>query len=138
MTNIGILQVSVLNPDLEVHILLDQPQHLVEANLQNLTYMLSNLSNTLVASSAVRPAGLMTEVRIYGIDGGVLIPGEELRNKLSLQSLESMGVREIVLGKEERSSGLGSVEVAVLTIACLVFLGAFIAVLCICCIKLRR
>ena len=80
----------------------------------------------------------MTEVRFYGIDGDALVPGEQLRNKLSLQALEHMGVREIVLGKEERSSGLGSVEVAVLTIACLVFLGAFIAVLCICCIKLRR
>ena len=29
-------------------------------------------------------------------------------------------------------------KVAVLTMACLVFLGAFIAVLCICCIKMKR
>jgi len=93
----------------------------VEANLQNITSVLSNLSSTLVSSSGVRPSGLMTEVRFYGIDGDALVPGEQLRNKLSLQALEHMGVREIVLGKEERSSGLGSVEVAVLTIACLVF-----------------
>ena len=38
----------------------------------------------------------------------------------------------------ENALGLGSVEVAVLTMACLVFLGAFIAVLCICCIKMKR
>ena len=80
----------------------------------------------------------MTEVRLYGLAGDTIVPGEQLRQALSLHSLEDMGVREIVLGREGRTSGLGSVEVAVLTIACLVFLGAFVAVLCICCIKLRR
>ena len=91
-----------------------------------------------MASSGVRAAGLMTEVRLYGLEGNRVVGGEELRSKLSLQSLQDMGVREIVVGREERGGGLGSVEVAVLTIACLVFLGAFVAVLCICCIKLRR
>ena len=86
----------------------------------------------------MRAAGLMTEVRLYGLEGNRVVGGEELRSKLSLQSLQDMGVREIVVGREERGGGLGSVEVAVLTIACLVFLGAFVAVLCICCIKLRR
>lgn len=83
----------------------------------------------------------MTEVSLYGLEAansGHIVAGEELRRALSLHALEDMGVREIVLGREGRGSGLGSVEVAVLTIACLVFLGAFLAVLCICCIKLRR
>ena len=92
-----------------------------------------------MASSGVRSAGgLMSEVRLYGLEDGRIVPGEHLRSRLSLHALHGMGIREIVLGREERSGGLGSVEVAVLTIACLVFLGAFVAVLCICCIKLRR
>ena len=128
----------MINAELEVHILVDHPSHVVEDSLKNLTDILSDLSQTQVASSGVRSAGLMTEVRLYGLEGNRIVGGEELRNKLSLQSLQGMGVREIVLGRDERGGGLGSVEVAVLTIACLVFLGAFIAVLCICCIKLRR
>ena len=47
-----------------------------------------------------------------------------------------MSIVQLTHGEEEEA--LGSVEVAVLTMACLVFLGAFIAVLCICCIKMKR
>ena len=80
-----------------------------------------------------------TQVRLYGQVGEKLVSGEQLKNTLSVLALQDLGVREIVVGGDgDRTSGLGSVEVAVLTIACLVFLGAFIAVLCICCIKLRR
>ena len=42
------IQVSVLSPDMEVHILVDEPQHVVEAALLNLTAILSDLSNIQV------------------------------------------------------------------------------------------
>ena len=35
---------SVINPELEVHILVDHPSHVVESSLQNLTEILSDLS----------------------------------------------------------------------------------------------
>ena len=86
---------------------------------------------------------------------------QELLTRLAPLPLTSLGVREVSLAQPEEAEGLGSVEVppsnyqivdhdldvlfhgdkqkvAVLTMACLVFLGAFIAVLCICCIKMKR
>ena len=136
--NIYFFQVSILNPDLEVFMVIDHPIDLVESSIGNLTSLLSDLADTSISCSGVRSAGLMTEVRLYGHVGDRLVSGEQLKNTLSVLALQDLGVREIVVGDGDRTSGLGSVEVAVLTIACLVFLGAFIAVLCICCIKLRR
>ncbi len=118
--------------------LIDHPIDLVENSIGNLTSLLSDLADTSISCSGVRPAGLMTEVRLYGHVADRLVSGEQLKSTLSVLALQDLGVREIVVGDGDRASGLGSVEVAVLTIACLVFLGAFIAVLCICCIKLRR
>ena len=117
---------------------IDHPIDMVESSIGNLTSLLSDLADTSISCSGVRSAGLMTEVRLYGHVGDRLVSGEQLKNTLSVLALQDLGVREIVVGDGDRTSGLGSVEVAVLTIACLVFLGAFIAVLCICCIKLRR
>ncbi len=141
-------QVSVVSPELEIILLMEQPQAVVEAGLANLTASLSALAGLQVGSSGVRPAaaaGQLTEVRLYGLRSGpaaaaaALVSGEELRDKLVIHSLERLAVKEVTLAQEDKGGGgLGSVEVAVLTIACLVFLGAFIAVLCICCIKLRR
>jgi hypothetical protein len=140
--------VSVVSPELEIILLMEQPQAVVEAGLANLTASLSALAGLQVGSSGVRPAaaaGQLTEVRLYGLRSGpaaaaaALVSGEELRDKLVIHSLERLAVKEVTLAQEDKGGGgLGSVEVAVLTIACLVFLGAFIAVLCICCIKLRR
>ena len=127
-----------MNPDLEVVMLIDHPHDLVQSSITNLTSLLSELADTTISCSGVRPAGLMTEVRLYGQVAEKLVSGEQLKNTLSVLALQDLGVRDITVGEGERTSGLGSVEVAVLTIACLVFLGAFIAVLCICCIKLRR
>ena len=143
----------MVSPELEVLMVLEQPQAAVEAGLANLTASLSALAGLQVGASGVRAApasagSQLTEVRLYGlrnIVGGAapaaaaLVSGEELREKLVIHSLERLAVREVSLAQgEKEGGGLGSVEVAVLTIACLVFLGAFIAVLCICCIKLRR
>jgi hypothetical protein len=141
--------VSVVSPELEIILLVEQPQAVVEAGLANLTASLSALAGLQVGSSGVRPAAAgqqLTEVRLYGLRSGpaaaaaaALVSGEELRDKLVIHSLERLAVKEVTLAQEDKGGGgLGSVEVAVLTIACLVFLGAFIAVLCICCIKLRR
>jgi hypothetical protein len=139
-----------VSPELEIILLMEQPQAVVEAGLANLTASLSALAGLQVGSSGVRPAaaaaGQLTEVRLYGLRSGpaavaaaALVSGEELRDKLVVHSLERLAVKEVTLAQEDKGGGgLGSVEVAVLTIACLVFLGAFIAVLCICCIKLRR
>jgi hypothetical protein len=141
-------QVSVVSPELEIILLVEQPQAVVEAGLANLTASLSALAGLQVGSSGVHPAAAagqqLTEVRLYGLRSGpaaaaALVSGEELRDKLVVHSLERLAVKEVTLAQEDKGGGgLGSVEVAVLTIACLVFLGAFIAVLCICCIKLRR
>ena len=45
-----LVKVSVLSPDMEVHMLLDEPQYVVEAALNNLTDILSELSNMQVSS----------------------------------------------------------------------------------------
>ena len=131
----------MVSPELEVVMLLDQPLAAVEAGLRNLTASLSALAGMQVAASGVRAAAAasqLTEVRLYAVRAAALVKAEELREKLVVHSLERLAVKEVSLAQGEKEGGLGSVEVAVLTIACLVFLGAFIAVLCICCIKLRR
>ena len=38
----------------------------------NLTSLLSDLADTTISSSGVRPAGLMTEVRLYGQEGSFI------------------------------------------------------------------
>ena len=58
--------------------------------------------------------------------------------RLASLPLASLSIEDVTLARSDEEAALGSVEVAVLTMACLVFLGAFIAVLCICCIKMRR
>ena len=83
-----------------------------------------------------------SQVLVYGLEkSGSLVSGTDIMTRLSAlaeHQLMSLGIRGIELLSTNDGSGLGSVEVAVLTMACLVFLGAFIAVLCICCIKMKR
>ena len=82
------------------------------------------------------------QVLVYELEKvGTLASGSQLMNTLSAlteQQLKTLCVRGRELLSTNDYDGLGSVEVAVLTMACLVFLGAFIAVLCICCIKMKR
>ena len=75
---------------------------------------------------------------MYGLEDGAVLDGKELAVRLSGLPLATYDIEDIQLSRSEDEAALGSVEVAVLTMACLVFLGAFVAVLCICCIKMRR
>ena len=75
---------------------------------------------------------------MYGLEGGAVLDGKELAVRLTTLPLADFDIESVQLSRSEDEAALGSVEVAVLTMACLVFLGAFIAVLCICCIKMKR
>ena len=86
----------------------------------------------------MRSSGRKTELRVYGLEGGAVLDGKELAVRLASLPLASFSIEDVTLARSDEDAALGSVEVAVLTMACLVFLGAFIAVLCICCIKMRR
>ena len=110
----------------------------MEAVLKNMTSTISNLAGFSVRKSNLRPAGHQTELRVYGIEGGAVLDGGDLVARLTSLPLTKLGIQEVQLTRGEEEEALGSVEVAVLTMACLVFLGAFIAVLCICCIKMKR
>ena len=78
-------------------------------------------------------------MRLYGVEGGgAVLDGGDLVARLAGLPLAKLGVQDVQLNHGDEEEALGSVEVAVLTMACLVFLGAFIAVLCICCIKMKR
>ena len=86
----------------------------------------------------MRSSGHKTELRVYALEGGAVLDGKELAVRLTTLPLANYDIEDVQLSRHEEEAALGSVEVAVLTMACLVFLGAFIAVLCICCIKMRR
>ena len=106
----------------------------------------------------MRQSGHKTELRVYALEGGAVLDGKELAGeycsllhkyflsclqiffpvRLTSLPLANYDIEDVQLSRHEEEAALGSVEVAVLTMACLVFLGAFIAVLCICCIKMRR
>ena len=119
--------------------LVDRSPTEVEASVGNLTSSLSAMAGLSVRKSNILPAGQQTELRIYGVKGtGTVLDGNDLLARLTSLPLVKLGVRDVQLTRGEEEEALGSVEVAVLTMACLVFLGAFIAVLCICCIKMKR
>ena len=84
----------------------------------------------------MRSSGHKTELRVYALEGGAVLDGKELAVRLTTLPLANYDIEDVQLSRHEEEAALGSVEVAVLTMACLVFLGAFIAVLCICCIKI--
>jgi len=132
------LTVDVISPGHEVSLLVARHLQDLEANLTNVTRTISSLAGIKVRKSGVRGAGAASELRVYGVRAGALLGGQELLARLASLPLTGLGVREVSLAQPEEAQGLGSVEVAVLTMACLVFLGAFIAVLCICCIKMKR
>ena len=118
--------------------LVEKSQTEVEADLKNLTSSISHLAGIIVRKSSLRTAGHQTELRVYGIEGGSVLDGEELAGRLTGLPLSKLGIQDVQQTRGDEEEALGSVEVAVLTMACLVFLGAFIAVLCICCIKMKR
>ena len=130
---------DVISPLQEASLLIDKSQAEVEASLTNLTLTISKMAGISVRKSNVRPTGHQTELRVYGVEGGgSVLDGGDLVARLTSLPLTQLGVQDVQLTHGEEEEALGSVEVAVLTMACLVFLGAFIAVLCICCIKMKR
>lgn len=128
----------MVSPLQEVSLLVSKSQADVEANHKNLTSRISKLAGLNIRSSSMRPSGHKTELRVYGLEDGAVLDGKELAVRLSGLPLATYDIEDIQLSRSEDEAALGSVEVAVLTMACLVFLGAFVAVLCICCIKMRR
>lgn len=129
----------MVSPLQEVSLLVGKSQSEVEAIHKNMTSSISKLSGLSVRRSSMRSSGQdRTELRVYGLEGGAVLDGKELAVRLAGLPLANLDIEDIQLSRSEDEAALGSVEVAVLTMACLVFLGAFIAVLCICCIKMRR
>ena len=129
----------MVSPLQEVSLLVSKSQSEVEAIHKNMTSSISKLSGLSVRRSSMRSSGQdRTELRVYGLEGGAVLDGKELAVRLAGLPLANYDIEDIQLSRSEDEAALGSVEVAVLTMACLVFLGAFIAVLCICCIKMRR
>lgn len=129
----------MVSPLQEVSLLVSKSQSEVEAIHKNMTSSISKLSGLSVRRSSMRSSGQdRTELRVYGLEGGAVLDGKELAVRLAGLPLANLDIEDIQLSRSEDEAALGSVEVAVLTMACLVFLGAFIAVLCICCIKMRR
>ena len=125
-----------MSPLQEVSLLVSKsPRQLA---LLNLTSSISQLSGLSIRKSSLRPSGQATELRVYGLEGGAVLDGKELAVRLTSLPLADFDIESVQLSRSEDEAALGSVEVAVLTMACLVFLGAFIAVLCICCIKMKR
>ena len=119
--------------------LIDKSQAEVEAGLTNLTSTIFKMAGFSVRKSNIRPTGQQTELRVYGVEGGgAVLDGGDLVARLAGLPLAKLGVQDVQLNHGDEEEALGSVEVAVLTMACLVFLGAFIAVLCICCINMKR
>ena len=128
----------MISPLQEVSLLLHTALPELLHGLPNLTASLSHMTDYSVRVSGLRPTGHKSELRVYALEGGAMVDGQELAARLTSLPLHNFGVEDIVLSRSEKATALGSVEVAVLTMACLVFLGAFVAVLCICCIKMKR
>ena len=138
LSSFSFVQVDVVSPLQEVSLLVSKSQTEVEAIHKNLTSSISKLAGLSIRKSSMRSSGHKTELRVYAIEGGAVLDGKELAVRLTSLPLASYDIEDVQLSRNEEEAALGSVEVAVLTMACLVFLGAFIAVLCICCIKMRR
>ena len=67
-------------------------------------------------------------MRLYGVEGGgAVLDGGDLVARLAGLPLAKLGVQDVQLNHGDEEEALGSVEVAVLTMACLLFSGAFIA-----------
>lgn len=128
-----------MSPLQEVSLLVDKPLTQLAVIEKNLTSSISQMSGLSIRKSSLRPSGHRgSELRVYGLEGGAVLDGKELAVRLTSLPLAQFDIENIQLSRNEDEAALGSVEVAVLTMACLVFLGAFIAVLCICCIKMKR
>ena len=128
----------MVSPLQEVSLLVRKSPSQLAALQTNLTSSISKLSGLTIRRSSLRPAGQASELRVYGLEGGAVLDGKELAVRLTSLPLADFDIESVQLSRSEDEAALGSVEVAVLTMACLVFLGAFIAVLCICCIKMKR
>ena len=128
-----------MSPLQEVSLLVNKPLTQLAVIEKNLTSSISQLAGLSIRKSSLRPSGHRgSELRVYGLEGGAVLDGKELAVRLTSLPLAQFDIENIQLSRNEDEAALGSVEVAVLTMACLVFLGAFIAVLCICCIKMKR
>ena len=128
----------MVSPLQEVSLLVRKSPSQLAALQTNLTSSISKLSGLSIRGSSLRPSGQASELRVYGLEGGAVLDGKELAVRLTSLPLADFDIESVQLSRSEDEAALGSVEVAVLTMACLVFLGAFIAVLCICCIKMKR
>ena len=128
----------MVSPLQEVSLLVRKSPSQLAVVQTNLTSTISKLSGLTIRRSSLRPAGQASELRVYGLEGGAVLDGKELAVRLTSLPLADFDIESVQLSRSEDEAALGSVEVAVLTMACLVFLGAFIAVLCICCIKMKR
>ena len=128
----------MVSPLQEVSLLVRKSPSQLAVVQTNLTSSISKLSGLSIRGSSLRPAGQASELRVYGLEGGAVLDGKELAVRLTSLPLADFDIESVQLSRSEDEAALGSVEVAVLTMACLVFLGAFIAVLCICCIKMKR
>ena len=128
----------MVSPLQEVSLLVRKSPSQLAVVQTNLTSSISKLSGLTIRRSSLRPAGQASELRVYGLEGGAVLDGKELAVRLTSLPLADFDIESVQLSRSEDEAALGSVEVAVLTMACLVFLGAFIAVLCICCIKMKR
>ena len=128
----------MVSPLQEVSLLVRKSPSQLAVVQTNLTSTISKLSGLSIRGSSLRPSGQASELRVYGLEGGAVLDGKELAVRLTSLPLADFDIESVQLSRSEDEAALGSVEVAVLTMACLVFLGAFIAVLCICCIKMKR
>ena len=128
----------MVSPLQEVSLLVRKSPSQLAVLQTNLTSSISKLSGLSIRGSSLRPSGQASELRVYGLEGGAVLDGKELAVRLTSLPLADFDIESVQLSRSEDEAALGSVEVAVLTMACLVFLGAFIAVLCICCIKMKR
>ena len=128
----------MVSPLQEVSLLVRKSPSQLAVVQTNLTSSISKLSGLSIRGSSLRPSGQASELRVYGLEGGAVLDGKELAVRLTSLPLADFDIESVQLSRSEDEAALGSVEVAVLTMACLVFLGAFIAVLCICCIKMKR
>ena len=157
------LVVYVLDSRYQLTMVLSNGVHDVTQDLANITRSLSSLMGYSVGAHHVEEhrnggsgddeEGGGTDIYVYAVEAQKLVKTEDMIKALSGQlqraksKLEQHGLLEVRAGAqtlapqdEPSTSGgsLGSLEIAVLGMACAVFLGALIAVVSIFCIRIKR